>query len=135
MRRDFEGGGISRCSEISRKSVHLTTGPLKEYMATCYGINVESVLNSSTYFHVVDGLHPDNMHDVLEDALPYEIKQMIAYYFQNGYFNLKEVKKRLEVFNYGTDSSDKPFTLSAASLLFRCTPQAIRYTTQLLLHV
>ena len=32
----------------------LTTDPLKEYMATCYGINVESVLNSSAviYFHV-----------------------------------------------------------------------------------
>ena len=85
-------------------------------MATCYGINVESVLNSSTYFHVVDGLPPDIMHDVLEGVLPYEIKLMIAHYFQNGYFNLKEVNKRLEVFNYGTDSSDKPSSLSAASL-------------------
>ena len=85
-------------------------------MATCYGINVESVFNSSTYFHVVDGLPPDIMHDVLEGALPYEIKLMFAYYFQNGYFNLKEVNKRLQEFNYGTDSSDKPSSLSAASL-------------------
>ena len=52
-------------------------------MATCYGINVESVLNSSIYFHVV-GLPPDIMHGVLKDALPYGIKLMIAYYFQNG---------------------------------------------------
>ena len=60
-------------------------------MATCYGINMESILNSSTYFHVIDGLPPDIMHDVLEGALPYEIKLMLGYYLQNRYINVKEV--------------------------------------------
>ena len=85
-------------------------------MATCYGINIESILNSSTYFHVVDGLPPDIMHDVPEGALPYEIKLMLRYYLQNRNINVKEVNKRLQEFNYGADASDKPSSLSAASL-------------------
>ena len=46
-------------------------------MATCYGINMESILK---YFHVADGLPPDIMHDVLEGALSYEIKLMISHF-------------------------------------------------------
>jgi hypothetical protein len=69
-----------------------TTGPLKEHMAICYSINKEFILNSST-------------HDVLEGALPYEIKLMLGHYLQNRYINLN---KRLQEFNYGADASDKP---------------------------
>ena len=59
-----------------------------------------------TYFHVVDGLPPDIMHDVLEGALPYEIKLMLGYNLQNRYINVKEVNKRLQEFNYEADASD-----------------------------
>ena len=106
---------VNQCSECCGQT-HLTTGPLKEHMATCYGINVESILNSSTYFHVVDGLPPDIMHDVLEGALPYEIKLMFTYFLQNRYFTLKVVNKRIESFNYGSDSKDKPSSVSVASV-------------------
>ena len=57
-------------------------------MATYYGINMESILNSSTHLHV-DGLPPD-MHDVLEGALPYEIKVILGYYLQNHYINVRD---------------------------------------------
>lgn len=85
-------------------------------MATCYGINMESILNSSNYFHVVDGLPPDIMHDVLEGALPYEIKLMLSHLLHQSYFTLKEVNKRILTFNYGSDSKDKPSILTSASL-------------------
>ena len=42
--------------------------PSPEYHTT-YGVNSQSVLNRSRYFHVVDGLSPDIMHDVLEGSL------------------------------------------------------------------
>ena len=37
-------------------------GPLHNHLATTYGLNFDSVLNSSRYFHVVDGVILDIMH-------------------------------------------------------------------------
>lgn len=44
-------------------------GPLHNHYATTYGIHQDSILNSSRYFHVTDGLVPDVMNNVLY-ALP-----------------------------------------------------------------
>lgn len=44
-------------------------GPLHEHIATTYGVAEESILNNSHYFHVVDGLVPDVMHDLLEGSV------------------------------------------------------------------
>ena len=85
-------------------------------MGTCYGINMDSILNSSMYFHVADGLPPDIMHDVLEGALSYEIKLMISHFLQLHYFSLKEINRRIVTFKYGSDARDKPSIFSAASL-------------------
>ena len=41
-------------------------GPLHDHSATTYDIVRDSILNSSKYFHVVDGLVLDIMHDVLD---------------------------------------------------------------------
>ena len=41
-------------------------GQLASHISTTYGINFESVLNSSRYFHVTEGLVMDIMHDILE---------------------------------------------------------------------
>jgi len=37
-------------------------GPLHNHLATTYGLTCNSVLNSSRYFHVIDGVIPDIMH-------------------------------------------------------------------------
>uniref|UniRef100_A0A1X7UTH9 Uncharacterized protein n=1 Tax=Amphimedon queenslandica TaxID=400682 RepID=A0A1X7UTH9_AMPQE len=39
------------------------------YVATTYGFTEDSILNSSKYFHVTEGLCPDVMQDMLEDSL------------------------------------------------------------------
>jgi len=39
-------------------------GPLHDHFATTYGISCDSILNKS-FFHVVDGMIPDVMHDIL----------------------------------------------------------------------
>lgn len=38
-------------------------GPLHDHIAITYGITDNLILNSCRYFHVVDGLVPDIMHD------------------------------------------------------------------------
>ena len=85
-------------------------------MATVYGVNRDSVLNTSQYFHVVDGLCPDIMHDVLEGALPYEVKLLLQYSIRVGFFTLQVLNSRLRSFVYGRDARDKPAQISATTL-------------------
>ena len=85
-------------------------------MATAYGVSRDSILNTSQFFHIVDGLCPDIMHDVLEGALPYEVKLLIRYCIQEGYFSLQVLNSRLRSFAYGQDTRDKPAQISAATM-------------------
>lgn len=41
-------------------------GPLSEHLSTTFGIVKNSTMNSLEYFHVVTGLVPDIMHNILE---------------------------------------------------------------------
>ena len=41
-------------------------GPLRSHIATTYGVANKLVLNDYRYFHVVNGLVPDIMHDIME---------------------------------------------------------------------
>lgn len=43
-----------------------------------YGVKAQSELNNSKYFHVVDGLPSDIMHDILEGVLPLHFKVMLS---------------------------------------------------------
>ena len=52
-------------------------GPLHDHYATTYGVHRDSILNESRYFHVTEGLVPD---DVLEGALEFEVKQLLKLY-------------------------------------------------------
>ena len=45
-------------------------GPLHSHFATTAGLHRDSILNTSKFFHVTEGLVPDIMHDVLEGCLP-----------------------------------------------------------------
>lgn len=48
------------CEEIQSGNV------LQQHNATTNGVERSSILNTSKYFHVVDGMPPDIMHDILE---------------------------------------------------------------------
>lgn len=52
-------------------------GPVAELEATTYGVNRRSILNQLQYFHVIDGMAPDIMHDVLEGVLPLSIMMVL----------------------------------------------------------
>ena len=50
----------------------------KQHFSTTFGVNRRALLSSLKYFDVTSGaLIPDIMHDILEGALPLELKLML----------------------------------------------------------
>lgn len=50
----------------------------RQHYSTVYGVNRRSLLNTLDFFSVSSGtLVPDIMHDILEGALPLEVKLML----------------------------------------------------------
>ena len=82
-----------------------------------YGINFDSILNSSHFFHVTEGMVPDIMHDVLEGVAPYEVKEMLKHMISSGYFTLSEVNKQIENFPYNDpELKSKPSIIPITTL-------------------
>jgi len=44
---------------------------LANYNASTNGVTKKSILINSCYFHVVDGMAPDVMHDILEGVMQF----------------------------------------------------------------
>ena len=89
-----------RCPHAGERipSVH----SVSSHYATTYGMVQNSCLNSSRYFHVVDRMSPDNMHDILEGVLRVVlililkdiiIKKLLLW--------IQQLNDRIETFCYG----------------------------------
>ena len=87
-------------------------------LASTYGVKRASILNQSQYFHVVDGLDLDVMHDQLEGVLPLEIKLLLKRFVrEERYFTLDTLNERIERFDYGPpDISNKPSLIKQQAL-------------------
>jgi len=96
----------------------LLKGPLKQHIAKTYGLDRDSILNSSRYFHVVDGLAPDIMHDILEGSLQFEVKELLKHCIQTeAYFTLEELNTVIEEFPYVlSDKATRPAKISPTTL-------------------
>ena len=85
-------------------------GTLHNHIATTYGLTRNCTLNSCRYFHVVDGLVPDIMHDLLEGSLQLCTKLLLQYLIlQEKKFSLQLLNERISCFSYGrADVKNKP---------------------------
>lgn len=83
-----------------------------------YGINSRSILNMSRYFHVVEGLPGDAMHDVLEGLLQYEVKEYLKYtIYEEHFLTLENLNTSIKEFDYGCpDVTNKPSLISSKTL-------------------
>ena len=101
---------IHHCSQLN--------GPLHDHIVTTYGVKKDSILNTSKYFHVTDGLAPDIMHDILEGVLMYETKELLKYYIlEKKIFSLAELNRRIDYFPYRhSDAVNKPTTIKIQTL-------------------
>ena len=90
---------------------------MHNHVAVTYGVTRKSILNTSRYFHVVDGLVPDIMHDVLEGAMQLKINLLLRELIGGGFFSLKTLNSRIVSFCYSpVDAVNKPTPFSDKSL-------------------
>ena len=109
---------MPRTRETHKQHRDALNGPLRDHMATTYGLQCDSILNSSSYFHVTTGLPPDIMHDVLEGSLQYEMKELLTYLIhEKSFLSLVELNQRIKRFPYlQTDKDNKPVPILSTSL-------------------
>ena len=94
-------------------------GPLHDHVSTTYGLQRDSILNTSKYFHVTEGLAPDIMHDILEGCLRYETKELLKYLLLGQkLLTLDDLNSRINNFHYCyADATNKPMPIASTSLL------------------
>lgn len=83
---------------------------LLSHVSTTYGLCWDSILNSSKFFHITEGLPPDIMHDILEGSLQYEMKELLKYLIEEkGFLTLDVLNEKIEQFPYmQSDVANKP---------------------------
>ena len=92
-------------------------GDHHSHFATTYGIITDSILNSSSFFHVTEGLVPDIMHDCLEGCLAYEVKELLKCFVQSGIITMPLLNEIILTFSYkGRDARNKPSTISSSTM-------------------
>ena len=69
-------------------SISTSSKRVNDINSTTYGLYRDSLLNSSQYFHITDGLCPDVMHNVLEGCEQFEVKELIMYLINKKYITL-----------------------------------------------
>ena len=96
-------------------------GPLHDHVSTTYGLTKDSILNTSKYFHVCDGLVPDIMHDILEGSLQYEVKELLKHLTLSAkYLTVDELNLRIDKFPYVlSDKNSKPTIIPLKTLSSR----------------
>lgn len=87
-------------------------------LSKSYGVCRRSVLCNSRYFHVVDGLPGDAMHDILEGVLQYVCKEMLKeFIFKDKLFTVEQLNERISCFDYGyVNDSNKPSPITRQTL-------------------
>ena len=79
-----------------------------------FGIKYKSpFINGS--FHVVEGLPPDIMHDLLEGLVPYELALILKVLIGKCYFSLEDLNHCISSWPYGSlDKANKPVEIAAS---------------------
>lgn len=107
-----------RTTEIYDTHCQDLGGPLHDHIATTFGIVCNSSLNACKYFHVMEGLVPDIMHDILEGSLELCLRHMLIHFIHGEkLFTLRILNDRLASIKYGSSEIKNIPTLLTASHL------------------
>lgn len=109
---------MPRTRDTHAHHIRSLQGPLNSHSSVTYGLTRDSCLNSSSYFHVTEGLAPDIMHDVLEGVAQYEVKELLKYLIEEKLITLDHLNSSIASFSYCySDIKDKPTPISQTTLL------------------
>ena len=112
---------------------------MHDHISTEFGIVRNSILNELDYFHVVSGLVPDIIHNILEGICCWHLVYVlddgfvcffiiigtlelcirlliIQYILIEKRFTLQKLNSRIDSFFYGPDIANKPSPISAMHL-------------------
>lgn len=100
---------IYRTSELYEEHSQLTSAD-----HNTYGIKHRSILNDLNYFKLCDSMSVDIMHDILEGAVPYELKLFFNYLIRDvKVISLNSLNERLHLYDFGTlNMCNKPSPLN-----------------------
>ena len=112
----------------------LPSGPGTAMMSSVSGWTRESTLAKrmalisnlvwqSRYFHVVGGLPPDAMHDILEGVLQYCVKLTLrVFVLEKKFFTADELNRRILMLDYGYQhDGNKPSTIQKTRIELHLT--------------
>ena len=106
-----------RTRDTHRQHCEKLNSPLHDHIATTFGLHHDSILNSSRFYHVTEGLPPDIMHDILEGSLQYEVKELLKYLIWEKDFTLNTLNARIAMFPYVyPDKDNRPSPISSDTL-------------------
>ena len=82
---------------------------LNKHVSRLYGLKDKSILNELKHFHVIGGLVPDVMHDLLEGVIPLTLCDVLLHCIKKKYFAIKQLNTAFANFKYGhKEVIDKP---------------------------
>lgn len=102
---------LYRTKEIYNQ--HLEMVQKDESLIPVYGIKKECPFNRLSFFHSIDGLPSDPMHDLLEGACPLVWGKVLTHFVHTDKINFRTFNQKLALFNYkGSDKAKKPTPLT-----------------------
>lgn len=101
-----------RTPEEHHEQLQGLSGPSSAFNSKKYGINHKSNLDDIPNFSVVKSIPHDIMHDLLEGAIPYEMKLLLNHLVKEKYVTTATLNQRLRCFDFGySEISDTPSEL------------------------
>lgn len=113
---------LRRKEDHDTQCAAMEVNALRKHFSWLYGINHNSILNSLKHFHVVGGLPPDIMHDLLEGVIPDVICAVLLHFLRETFFTLDEFNFIVQNFYYGhAHVRDKPSLITFEHLKKKIT--------------
>lgn len=117
---DFE----MRNGDSHAEQCKLLDGPNGLSDSVKYGINRHASLDLLPHFSVAENMPHDIMHDLFEGAIPYELKMLFHYCFNQSFISLNTLNHRLKSFDFGySEIGDRPAPIEDASKLRQTASQ------------
>lgn len=110
--------------KFSSMKMTLWCGQRMVIMTSATGLAKETIIRklmgwiSFLCYHVVGGLPPDAMHDILEGVLQYFVKELLKMFiFEKKKFRLDDLNRRISAFDFGYhNDTNKPAPILAQKL-------------------
>ena len=100
---------IRRKEEYDLQIEGLKVEKLRKHFSKLYGLNGDSILNELKYFHVIGGLVPDLMHDLLEGIVPLRMCGFLLECINKKYFDIDYLNNVILNFDYSyAEAREKP---------------------------